>query len=77
MGHIQVFRKAEVHKHSVSLCVLFDVPVMPESAWSNQAVPGSGEQMFSYTYLPLPACIKNLLGNGQWEKKKSGLSNQL
>lgn len=75
MGQIQAFRKAEVHKHRVSLCVLFDVPVMPESAWSNQAVSGSGEQMFSYSYLPLSTCIKNLLDNGQCEKKKSGLSN--
>lgn len=39
MGDIQVFRKAEIHKHRVSLCVLFDVPVMPESAWSNQLFP--------------------------------------
>lgn len=70
MFHIQVFRKAGVHKHRVSLCVLFDVPMMPGSAWSNQAAPGSSEQMFSYSYLPLPACIKNLLDNGQWEKKK-------
>lgn len=70
MGQIQVFKKAEVHKHGVSLCVLFDVPLMPESAWSYQAVPESGEKMFSYSYLPLPSCIKNLLDNGQWEEKK-------
>lgn len=66
MGHIQVFKKVQVHKHRVNICVLFDVPVMPESAWLNQAVPGSGEQMFSYGYLPLPACIKKKFNNGQW-----------
>lgn len=60
MGYIQGFRKAEIHKHRVNLYVLFDVIVMPESAWSNQPVPGSGEQMFSYSYLPMSTCIKNL-----------------
>lgn len=73
MGYIQVFRKAEVHKHRVNLYVLFDVIVVPESAWSNQPVPGSGEQMFSYSYLPMSTCIKNLLGNGQWENKRMWL----
>ena len=52
---------------------MFDVTVMPDSACSNQPLPASGEQMFSYSYLPMPTCIKSLLDNGQWEIKRMWL----